>query len=419
LLGLGPARQGVRTVSGPEGSSTKGYTLGAAGVPGPSNLLAITVFFRATEPKIICRVSGRAEPVHLFLAAIRCGRRGWMLIGLLLAGALFASYTLNSLLAQKSITVMLGREVYRFSTEAGTVGAALNDAGIVIVPEDRVIPGLTAPLHDGDIITVQKAHTVTVGADGTVQLVRTQATHPLDVLSGQRIPVSSHDMIRVDEQTYSTAALQGRVWDDPFQTIFVLRGVKITIIDRNLTGEQMRTHYTTQTNVGRALDEAGVSLYLADRITPDLSTPVEAGMVVHIDRSVPITVIADGHILKTRAVGPTVGDALASLGLAPVDQDITIPPENNPLEPAITIQIVRVTEKIVIEVEPIPFPTRFRFGPELICEELSDIQAGTDGDVEIRLRVRYEDGVAAEREIVGERVIREPVPRVVGCSHHE
>lgn len=44
LLGLGPARQGVRTVSGPEGSSTKDFTLGAAGVPGPSNLLAIPVF---------------------------------------------------------------------------------------------------------------------------------------------------------------------------------------------------------------------------------------------------------------------------------------------------------------------------------------------------------------------------------------
>jgi hypothetical protein len=41
LLGLGPARQGVRTVSGPEGSSTKGCTLGAAGVPGPSSVLAI------------------------------------------------------------------------------------------------------------------------------------------------------------------------------------------------------------------------------------------------------------------------------------------------------------------------------------------------------------------------------------------
>jgi len=44
LLGLGPARQGVRTVSGPEGSSTKDFTLGAAGVPGPSNLLAIPAF---------------------------------------------------------------------------------------------------------------------------------------------------------------------------------------------------------------------------------------------------------------------------------------------------------------------------------------------------------------------------------------
>lgn len=45
LLGLGPARQGVRTVSGPEGSSTKDFTLGAAGAPGPSNVPATSLCF--------------------------------------------------------------------------------------------------------------------------------------------------------------------------------------------------------------------------------------------------------------------------------------------------------------------------------------------------------------------------------------
>jgi len=45
LLGLGPARQGFRTVSGPEGSSTKEYPLGAAGVPGLSSVPTIPVFY--------------------------------------------------------------------------------------------------------------------------------------------------------------------------------------------------------------------------------------------------------------------------------------------------------------------------------------------------------------------------------------
>ncbi len=52
LLGLGPARQGVRTVSGPEGSSTKGFPLGAAGLPGLSNVLANPVFSFPTKPSL-------------------------------------------------------------------------------------------------------------------------------------------------------------------------------------------------------------------------------------------------------------------------------------------------------------------------------------------------------------------------------
>ena len=43
---LGPARQGLRTVSGPEGSSTKESSLGAVGSPGMSALATTFPFIR-------------------------------------------------------------------------------------------------------------------------------------------------------------------------------------------------------------------------------------------------------------------------------------------------------------------------------------------------------------------------------------
>lgn len=48
-------------MSGPEGSSTKGFFLGAAGVPGPSNLLAIAVFFQAMSS---------ANHAHVFVGTV-------------------------------------------------------------------------------------------------------------------------------------------------------------------------------------------------------------------------------------------------------------------------------------------------------------------------------------------------------------
>ncbi|MBN1565781.1 MAG: DUF348 domain-containing protein [Anaerolineae bacterium] len=353
------------------------------------------------------------------MAAIRCGRRGWVFISLLLVGALLASYNLNNLLAQKSIRVTMGSEVYRFKTQADTVGAALDEAGVLIDPEDHVSPNPTAPLHDGDTITVQKARLIAISADGTVQQVRTQATHPLDVLNNQQITIAPHDLIRVDGQTYAVAALQDRAWNTPFQTLVVLRSVPIMLIDRSADdktdSEQVQTLYTTQSDVGQALDEADITLYLADRITPDLSAPIVAGMVIEIDRSVPVTVIADGRTLDTRAVGPTVGDALAYLGLAPIDQDITIPSEDSPLEADMVIRLVRVTEDIVTETEPIPYSTDAQFEAGITCDDPIEIQPGVDGELEHHIRVRYEDGIETERQIISEQVNRQPVPRVISC----
>ena len=355
----------------------------------------------------------------MFLAVIRCGRRGWVLMGLLLAGALLATYTLIDTLSPKSITLTMGNEVYHFNTQADTVGAALEDADVLITSEDKVTPHIISPLHDGDTITVHQARVIALGADDELCQVRTRATHPLDVLNSQHISLAPHDAIRVDGQTYSAATLENHLWNESFRTIFVLRGVMMTTIERGTTGKRLRLFYTTQADVGRALDDAGITLYLADRVTPGLSAPVEAGLVVQIDRSMPVTVIADGRTLETRVAGPTVGDALASLGIAPVDQDITIPPEEALLEPTMTIQLVRVTEEIVVDYESIPFSTAYRPRPDLLPGEQIDMQTGQAGQLERHYRARYADSIETERQIISERVIQEPVPRVIGYGHNQ
>jgi uncharacterized protein YabE (DUF348 family) len=352
--------------------------------------------------------------VPLFLAAIRCGRRGWALISLLLIAGLLASYGLIDAVIHKSITVDVGGEVHPFRTQADTVGAALDDAGILIDPEDVIIPDPSSALHDGDVITVQKAHVVVVEADGTVQRIRTQAVHPLDILIGQQISLTEHDIVRVDGQAYSPMALESRTWSDPVSSISVVRSVTITVIDSGIAGDHVLTIHTTQTDVGRALDEAGIALYMADRVTPGLSAPVEEGLVVRIYRSLSVTVLVDGRTLDTRAAGPTVGDALAGVGIAPIGLDATIPPETAPLEPNMTIRVVRITEDLIIEAAPIPFSTSYRPQSDLARGEWIEIQAGVAGELERHIQVRYEDGIETERQIVSERVIRQPVPRVVG-----
>ena len=191
--------------------------------------------------------------------------------------------------------------------------------------------------------------------------------------------------------------------------IRVIRSAAIKVIDQDHT---LLVH-TTQADVGRALDAVGLTLYLADRVTPDLSTPVHDGLSVVIDRSVPLTIIADGQRLATRATGPTVGDALAAIGVAPVDLDYTIPAENSPIEAGMVIRVVRVTETLITAQTPIPFETIRQPDATLAAGTEQVLRAGADGLREQYIRVRYEDGREIRQTVQDEQVIRAPVSRLV------
>jgi len=326
------------------------------------------------------------------------------------SAALIASGALAAdRLTRKSVTIDVSGSIQHLHTHAGTVGEALRDAGIPLDPEDLVHPLPQSALRDGMTITVRKAHAVALQVDGTLRQVRTQAVHPLDVLAEQAIPLGVHDVVQVNGQPYPAQQLEQVEWEVPAATIRVVRSATLKLVE----GDTTQVLHTTQADVGRALDAAGVTLYLADRITPDPSTPVADGLIVAIERSVPLTVIADGQTLNTRARGPTVGDALAQIGVAPADLDTTIPPLEAPLTAGMTIRVVRVREDLATQDEPIPFTTITRQDSTLAPGEERVIQEGADGLRRQQIRKRSEDGRVVSRETVAEWVVRTPVPRIV------
>jgi uncharacterized protein YabE (DUF348 family) len=310
---------------------------------------------------------------------------------------------------QTTVTLDVSGQIWEHRTHADTVQDVLDEANILIDPEDEIWPDPAATLEDGMTITVRKAFAMAVAVDGDVRQVRTQSMHPLDVLAEQAIPVGEYDMIEVDGRAYTPDTLSEQHWDSPPRIIRVEHSATLSVID----ADQTLLIHTTQTDVGRALDAAGLKLYLADRVIPDLSTPVTDGLAINIYRSVPFTLVMDGQQLTTRAYGPTVGDALAAVNVALIGQDYTIPAEDAPLEPDMTIRVVRVIEEIAIEQELIPFPIEYRPDPDLPPGEERTLQPGEDGQRERLIRVRYEDGEEVSRVIQEERISQTPIPRLI------
>jgi 3D (Asp-Asp-Asp) domain-containing protein len=160
--------------------------------------------------------------------------------------------------------------------------------------------------------------------------------------------------------------------------------------------------------------EAGIQLYRADRLSPDPATPLEHGLHIHIDRSIPVSVSVDGHMLRTRTHRLQVGEVLADLGVTLNGLDYTEPALDASLEEGMGIRVHRVTESVIVEQSPIPFDSEWQPDPESEIDTQSLLSEGEPGVLERRIRFRYEDGAVVDRRVEGESVVLAPKNRVMG-----
>jgi uncharacterized protein YabE (DUF348 family) len=177
----------------------------------------------------------------------------------------------------------------------------------------------------------------------------------------------------------------------------------------DLGNSDVRKLETPAKTVGEALNDAGLQLYLADRITPDLSTPLAPGMKIDVLQSKPINVDVDGRTLRTRTLRGTIGEVLTDLGVTLIGQDYTQPALDAVVEADETVKVVRVREDVLIEQETIPFETVRIADPDMELDTTAE-QEGHNGVRQKRTVVRYENGQEVKRTTDPDFIVlQEPV----------
>ncbi len=335
-----------------------------------------------------------------------------------------------------TLRIAVDGQLREVRTNQTSVASVLRDVGVTLYPQDRVVPPLDATIEEGEAIRVDHARPVVVEVDGQTIRTRSLRSAPADILADLGFALSPYDKLVVDGQLVETTpsrasaplamvslaqrpastrtSASNRAGRDASSTvprsIRVQRAVMLTV---RPTGAQPVTLHTTTPTVGEALRESGITLYLADKVQPDLSTPVQDGQVVTIDRAVPVTVVADGRHLHTRTHRKTVADALAEVRVSLEGSDYTDPAPNVPLTPDMTIRVVRVSEMFRIEQEPVPFEIQFLPDSEMEIDTQGLKQAGENGVLQKRIRVRYEDGKEVSRQLEDSGIIREPKHKIL------
>jgi resuscitation-promoting factor RpfB len=307
----------------------------------------------------------------------------------------------------KNIVLMQNGQRSDIITTSQTVADLLREQAITLSPQDALSDDPATLLEDGDIITIARARDVNITIDDVAQTIRTPFTLAYDILKQQAITLKEHD--RVWLNTIETEPSEVALWQVPVNIIQIKRAVLVTIVDEDREIDLI----TTVDTVGEALFEANITLYLTDQVSPSFMEPlVDEGRIV-ITRAQPLTIMVDGTTIQTRVQGGTVLDALAETGVALVGLDYTRPASDTAVAPGMTVEIVRVTEDLLVTQESLPYETSYQADGSLPIDTRNIVQSGQNGTLSIETRIRYENGIEISRQETARTITQAPTNEVI------
>lgn len=127
-----------------------------------------------------------------------------------------------------------------------------------------------------------------------------------------------------------------------------------------------------------------------------------------------ITITADGKVLQTHSSARTVGEALAEAGIPLLGLDTSFPAANEALPSDGLIKVTRLHESVILAQKPIPFESELVASADVPLDQTQILEPGENGLSVERIRIRYEDGKEISRNTENETVVRPPKIRVLG-----
>ncbi|HEY46226.1 MAG TPA: DUF348 domain-containing protein [Anaerolineae bacterium] len=307
----------------------------------------------------------------------------------------------------RPMILVIDGQTYEFRTHARSVLGVLRSAGFEPSADDRVSPQLDDQVTSGAVIHLDHAFPVVIELEERSFVVNSPESSPANILAQADIRLYPGDRVWVDGYRMLDPT---RVLEIQPDYMRVDRAETITLEE----GDMTRVIHSAAPSLGEALWEGGVVMREGDILSPIPETRVNSSIHAALIRSRSLVINVDGVEIETRAVGPTVGDALSQSGIALVGLDYSRPSVEMLLPENGHIRIVRVQEQIQVELEPLPFDTIYQPAADLELDNLQILDPGNYGVLATRIRVRLEEGQEVGRSIEETWVAVDAEPRVLG-----
>lgn len=186
----------------------------------------------------------------------------------------------------------------------------------------------------------------------------------------------------------------------------------VEIIDngRRLQGESI-----SQTIPGILLD-LGVQVFPEDLISAIPDPALGLGTKIIISRATLVKLDDGGNVSDMRTRKETVAEFLAEKNINLGSKDRLEPTSDTKLISGMTIKITRIEEKEEKVTLAIPFDTEQQADPSMYVGNTKITRAGQIGEKEVTYKVTYENGREVKREKLAEKILSEPVNRIVAVG---
>lgn len=189
----------------------------------------------------------------------------------------------------------------------------------------------------------------------------------------------------------------------------VIKANKITIDN---CGEK-QTISLAKGTVEEVLDRTGITLTDNKSVTPSLNTVITDDTNIYVYNAKNIKLTTNGTEMSVKAPEGTVENALNILGYEITDDDILNVDKNAQIEDDMEITLKKVTYVDEKSTEKISYKTVEKDSDDIMTGESEVSQKGVDGEKEVTKRCKYIDGKYASTKVIGEKVTKEPVDKVI------
>jgi len=293
-------------------------------------------------------------------------------------------------------------------TIAFSLRGLLRQLNYELQPDDRTsIDPDTFSLSLPNRLSLQRTRLVEIDTSGESLSLQSAELLPANLLQEAGIRLFPKDLLLLNDQIinpYEPLAngTEARLQFIPAKQIVV-----------EIDGET-RTLFTQKATLAEALAEAGIQLQPEDRLSSPPDTLLQDQNTFTLAKAKSLTVTLGNQTLSGMSAAPTVGEALAELGLALQNLDRSIPPDDQPLPENGQISLIQGAESITLVKDETAFNYTYQLDPEAELDTTSVITPGQVGLVVSRQRNRVENGMIVLTREEGPWKASDPADAVLG-----